>query len=61
MQSLLSSYIVKLGSWSMVLVKFKIHDHKRTRADAVIQMHPPTTPQLFNINIKVKDKKKNQK
>ena len=38
--------IVKLGSWSwsMVLVKFKIHDQKRTRDDAIIQMHhPPTT------------------
>ena len=32
--------VVKLGSrsWSMVLVKFKIHGQKRTRADAIIQL-----------------------
>ena len=34
------SIIVKLRSWSrpMVLVKFKIHGQKRTRADDIIQM-----------------------
>ena len=33
--------IVMLGSWSwsMVLVKFKIHGQKRTRADAIILNH----------------------
>ena len=33
--------IVRLGSWSwsMVLVKFKIHGQRRTRADAIIQMY----------------------
>ena len=33
--------IVKLGSWSWSNSKFLA---KRTRADAIIQMHPPTTP-----------------
>ena len=55
------SNIVKLGSWSwlVVLVRFKTHDQKRTRADALIQVHHQQ--QLFNINIKVKEQEKGPK
>ena len=40
-------------------LKTQKESQKGTRADAIIQMHhPPTTPQLFNINIKVKRQEK---
>ena len=43
--------IVKLWSWSISNLNLKTQ--KRTRADAIIQLNPPT-PKLFNLNIKVK-------
>ena len=33
-----SIFKLRSWSWSMVLVKFKIHGQKRTRADAIIQL-----------------------
>ena len=42
-------FVVKLGSCSSLLKssKFNSIQKKRSRADAIIQMHPPPTPQLF--------------
>ena len=45
---------LKSWSWSIILVKFKIHCQKCTN-------HPPPTIINININIKVKRQKKDQK